>query len=133
MVCGSSPTGSEVNMHKILYVAFAIILGLSTAACPSFWADVDTPEKELASAELTFQGIQATIQSLGNAGVITADIAPCVKDANKALHAGLQQSRISVKMGLGTAGVVVSAFRAALTEMRDRLALIKSGDYVCLS
>lgn len=120
--------------NRIASALFALALSVSASGCASiFGVETESPAEDLAVAELTFQGVQSTIQSLANSGVITPEIAPCVSDANRGLHAGLEQSRIAVRMGLGSATATVSAFRAALLDMRDVITRIKAGDYVCLS
>jgi len=95
--------------------------------------DNHTPAEELAAAEVDFQGIQMTIQLLAEADVITPAMAPCVSDANKALHAALAQSRGAVKLGITGAGTIVGSFNAALLSLRGVITKIEAGTYTCRS
>ena len=103
------------------------------SACASWFVDdrEPTPQEDLAAAEITFQGVQNSIQRLVAAQVITPAMAPCISDANAGLHAGLLQSRGAVQLGLKGAGVIVSSFNAALLSMRGVIARIEGGTYSC--
>ena len=91
----------------------------------------DTPEKQLAVAETTFQEIQQTIQDMIVAGVVTPEVAQCVKDANEATKAGLDQARRVVALNLDAQVAVISAFRQALLEISGIMTQIEAGTYQC--
>lgn len=75
-------------------VLIAVVLMLS--ACT---AKVETPRQALAVAEISFQGVMATVQQVGRTGVIDRNEAEVLREYIQIMHIALTIARAALEAG----------------------------------